>query len=462
MDVASNLVRTAIRTFYPAPRQILILDAILLHRVLHLEDLNIILNTQSKEVRTYLAPLRASRFVACHARKEVRVTSTTTQTIHGDRTVTRDYYFINLMEAIDAIKYRIARLRKNVESSYKQDETKGKDWFCPRCKSEYDMMEVLGFHNGPGGYECGKCGYTLVQDEERIKDRGSGVKMVRLNGQLNLLDKLIADVDRAVEEGRLRVHETITDGKPDGGFERAWEERVKVKRAEGQGGGVEERYVEVRGKKEKGPEMVKAENLEVSLKTEGELTEEERKREEERREKIRLQNQMPEWHAKSAIGMGSDSNVKVENGDGAIKREEDEEKKPDTKQSEMDDQMQQYLALIEKERAEEEERKQQEEEEDEYEDDNDSPSNWEGALGSSAVGTPGSTQEIKPVNGLKREFEEDSSEAATPASFQDNKRAKVEANGVKAESNGAPAAAVKAADPDVESDEDEEAEFEDV
>lgn len=359
------------------------------------------------------------------------------------------------MEAIDAIKYRIARLRKNVESSYKQDETKGKDWFCPRCKSEYDMMEVSGFNIGAEGYECDKCGYTLVQDEERMKDRGSGVKMIRLNEQLAKLDSLIAVVDRAVEDGRLRVHETITDNKPDGGFERAWEERVKVKRSEGQGGASEERYVEVRGKKEKGPDMVKAENLEISLKTEGELTEEEKKREEERKEKIRLQNQLPEWHAKSAIGL--DSGVKTEETNGVVKKEDDEEKKPDTKQSEMDDQMQQYLALIEQERAEEAERKKLEEEE-EYEDDE---SVFENALGSSVVGTPASTQELKPINGVKREFEEDSSDVATPASFQDSKRARVKENGVRSDENGSHSAAKAEAEVEEEASE-EDAEFEEA
>ncbi|RMZ91315.1 hypothetical protein DV736_g1460, partial [Chaetothyriales sp. CBS 134916] len=359
MDSVSLLLRTAIRTFFPTPRHILILDALLLHKVLHLEDLNVLLSAQSKEVRTFLNPLRASRFV-------------------------------------------IAKLRKQIESAYKADaeaEAQGmnKDWYCHRCKSEYDMMTVLGFEQGEDGFVCEKCGQGLVQDEERIKERGAGRegggghrRMKRLNEQLARLDELVSSVDRDVELGKARVHEVIgPDGKGDGGFERAWEERVRVPRADDVTGtgATADRYVDVK-KKEKGPDAVRAENLEVRIRTSGELGEEERRHEEERRERIRKQNEMPEWHKASAIGRDT-TVIKSEesNGVGVKAEEEGEEStKVDTKQAEMDEQMQHV------------------------------------------AGTPMSTntQDIRPINGVKREFEEDSSEAATPMSLPDTKRAKVE------------------------------------
>ncbi|RMZ83240.1 hypothetical protein DV738_g1351, partial [Chaetothyriales sp. CBS 135597] len=397
MDSVSLLLRTAIRTFYPTPRHILILDALLLHKVLHLEDLNVLLSAQSKEVRIFLNPLRASRFVSTHTRKEVRASQGSGSSFgYGDRTVQRDYYFINILEAIDAIKYRIAKLRKQIESAYKADaeaEAQGtnKDWYCPRCKSEYDMMTVLGFEQGPDGFVCEKCGQGLVQDEERIKERGTGRegggghrKMKRLNEQLARLDELIGSVDRDVESGKVKVQEVIgPDGKGDGGFERAWEERVRVRRADdvtGTGATTGDRFVDVK-KKEKGPDAVKAENLEVRIRTEGELGEEEKRREEERRERVRKQNEMPEWHKGSAIGRDPVV-VKAEESNGA----------------EMDEQMQHV------------------------------------------AGTPMSsfnTPDTRPSNGVKRDFEEDSSEAATPMSMPDTKRVKVETSTTQLDDTGA-------------------------
>ena len=458
MDTASTLLRTLVRTLYPhTPRNILIIDALLLHRVLHLEDFNILLGAQSKEIRSFLSPLKHQRLIHTHARREVRVTNTANSTHPAtDRAVSREYYFINIKEAVDAAKYRVVKLRKRIEEAYKGDETRKKDWHCPRCKSEYDTMEVQVFHVGDEGFECEKCGFTLVQDEEKIRNQGSGKKIVKLNEQLTRLEELLAEFYKAVEDGKLRINEvTEADGRLDGGFEQAWNERLVVERAEGMGKTASERYVEVGTKREKGPEQVKAENTEVIIKTEAGRTEEERRAEEEKREKIRKQNMLPAWHSGSAIGAGSGNGVKSE--DIAIKPEDTTSGEPLTDAPvDSDAQMEQYMAAMREEAeraaAAEPQKDPDASSEGEYESDDE----FEDV---SAMGTPMSTQDLpKPINGVKREFEEDSSEAATPASQSDSKRPKLQANGAGPTSNGIP---IQVKAEDEESDEDE-AEFEDV
>src|SRR3978361_1886122 len=152
MEAARELLRTAVRTFFTHPKQILIIDAILLHSVLQMDDLNILLQSQPKDIRALLHPLKTARLISTSTKVEQKVT--------GAKPSAREYYYCPFHPAIDAIKYKIARLRKKVEALYQQDEnTKRKDWRCPRCKAEYEELDILDKVNEDGFY-CDRCGTT--------------------------------------------------------------------------------------------------------------------------------------------------------------------------------------------------------------------------------------------------------------------------------------------------------------
>src|SRR6202012_5594407 len=101
-------------------------------------------SSQAKDIRRTVQPLITARLMAKGTRQETRVGQV--------RIATRDYYYIPLHPAIDAIKFKITRLRKKAEKLYEVDEEK-KDWKCPRCKAEWTELEVLD-KVGPDGFEC--------------------------------------------------------------------------------------------------------------------------------------------------------------------------------------------------------------------------------------------------------------------------------------------------------------------
>ncbi|KIW24743.1 uncharacterized protein PV07_10437 [Cladophialophora immunda] len=287
MDEAKTLIRTAVRTFFPHPKQIIIVDAILMHSVLQIDDLNILLNSQPKDIRSLINPLRTARLVQTQSRNEAKVGST--------RPSAREYYFCPFHPAIDAIKYKIAKLRKKVEAMYQQDETKRKDWRCPRCKAEYEELDILD-KVGDEGFYCDRCHATLVQNEKvALKDRGNHEKIRKLNDQLKKFDDMILKIDR-------------TD-IPENDFASAWDRKKDVPRQQGSGKtDTSEQYVPLqRGNryydyKRGGPDMVDVKNLTVNLTSGEEQEREEAERKEERRQFLAKQNQLPVWYTSSAIG----------------------------------------------------------------------------------------------------------------------------------------------------------------
>merc|ERR1711939_283147 len=122
------------------------------------------------------------------------------------------------------------------------------------------------------------------------------------------------------------------------------------------------------------------------------------------------------------------------------------------------------MAEMERERLEAEKRAKEEDEEE----DEDLEFEDVDVAGASNVGTPANAMDLKPVNGLKREFDEESgpsSDANTPASFagadgRDSKRVKFENGTSLAHVKIEPGASVVKTEADADSDEDED--FEDA
>lgn len=448
------LIRTTVRTFFTHPKQILIVDALMLHSVLQMDDLTVLVAAQPKDIRSLMNPLRAARLVQSHSRMEVRVGS--------QRGSPREYYYCPFHPAIDAIKYRIAKLRKKVEALYKQDETKRKDWRCLRCKAEYDELEILD-KIGPQGFYCDRCGAILEQNVQAAQDRGNHEKIRRLNDQLKKFDDMILKIDRK--------------DVPENDFASAWERKKDVPRE--RGGKEQNQYVELKRdnkNQKRGPEMVKTENLAINLTSGEEHDREEAERKEERRKLLAKQNQLPVWHTSSAIGAaaGSAAGMKTEdtdtNGYVPKKEEEDEDKKPDVGAANastmLQDEVAAYMAEMERERQEAEMRAKEEDEDE----DEDLEFEDVDVAGTSNIGTPASTLDMKPVNGVKREFDEESgpsSDANTPASIgadwtRDSKRVKFDNNSSNANSDVKiePGESAVKAEADGDSEEDED--FEDA
>lgn len=395
-EATKSLLRTAVRTFYTHAKQILILDALLTYNVLHIEDLATLFhtsNTQQKEIRSLINPLKAARLISTGTRSETKTGNT--------RAVQREYYYVNWHEAVDGVKYKIIKLLEKVKNIYKETDLHRKDWYCPRCKAEYDEFSILDSVDPDRGFVCARCGYTLVQNEAAVTERAEHAKIRLLNDQLRPFNELLAKIDAAPI--------------PANTFDEAWAKKREVPKdlIVGQGGRqiwttVERQRIE--DEKRARQETVKGENLDVSIKGEKERREEEEEAKRIKAGIVAKQNVLPEWHTKSAIGMAkkdgtSDSSM--------FKQDEDEDNKKNIsitlEQSKVDEDLddfvaqyereQQMLAAKEAEASEDEDEDGEDDEEDDFED----------------VGTPASSQPppstkfgtpSKP-NGLKREFDLD-------------------------------------------------------
>ena len=389
-----------------------------------------------------------------HSRQEVREGQ--------QRPVNKDYYYIDHHATIDAIKYRIFQLTNTVKDLYKPSEEK-KDYHCPRCKAQWTQLEVLDKISSSGEFQCHRCNGILERDDVSAADSAGHERQAKLMQQLEKLLKLMPQIDS----------QTI----PNNDFETAFSLMVPIQRNE------EVNPVRKFEPLEKGrgpPTAVKglantvSQPIEIDLTTSSEKTAAEQAAEAKRKADIAAQNIMPVWHTNSTV-TGESTIVSDKDGRlgasssnlGAFKEEDEDKKGVDIQE---DDEVTKYYAQLEQEKAREAaEEAETDDEDDEFED-------VDVGGGPSGAATPSSSMS-GAVNGLtgkgfsspngtnnriKRESPDSGSSApgtgvSTPAPESEGvspaKRVKLETNG----SGLAKSTAVN-----LDSDEDEEVEFEDV
>lgn len=411
-SLAKSLIRTCVRTFY-ATRQILVIDALFTHSVLHADDLAVLFSSQAKDIRRNVQGLLTARLIAKGTRQEVKVGQA--------RSASREYYYIPLHPAIDAIKFKITRLRKKATSLYEVDEER-KDWKCPRCKAEWTELEVLD-KVGPDGFECHRCGSILdfnedAQDGEEGKYKHE--KLKRLNSQLKVFDDLIAKIDNV--------------NVPENAFDDAWRGKVEVPRTKGSGLARSEHIYVGRSTafvKGQGPGETDAARLQINISSGADQEREEGERKEARRKELAKQNQLPEWHTTIA-GVKNESQVKMEgsastgrtsNGgstsfsNAGLKKDEGSESKNGGLS--IEEEMKRYMEDMAREKEEAERAAAIEDAEDQ---DDEDEGDFEDVITPSASNTPMGSQSIgtdrlapPPINGFKRDSDYDESEAPSEA-----------------------------------------------
>ena len=410
-SLAKTLIRTCARTFYNT-RQILVIDALFTHSVLHADDLAVLFSSQAKDIRRFVGPLLTARLLSKGTRFEAKIGSV--------RGASREYYYIPLHPAIDAIKYKITRLRKKATDLWQVDEER-RDWKCPRCKAEWTELEVLD-KVGPEGFECHRCGNTLGFNE----DAGDGEegnykseKLKRLNAQLVVFDDLIKKIDR------VKV--------PENRFEDAWEGKVEVPRSKSSGlARAEHLYIgrPTASVKGEGPGETDASRLQINISTGADQEREEEERREARRKELAKQNQLPEWHTTIA-GVRNDPQVKPEgsgsasgimNGGLASSSNGGNKNYGSDRKSgvlSVDEELAKYMEDMAREKEEAERAaalEDAEDQDDEYAED------FEDVMTPSAANTPMGSQSMNadmlappPINGIKRDSDYDESEAPSEA-----------------------------------------------
>ncbi|RYP20089.1 hypothetical protein DL765_003015 [Monosporascus sp. GIB2] len=281
MDLAQTLVRSVVRAFYDDPRSfdrrhILVVDALVIHSALRDDDMSYLMNMNLKDLHKICGRLREDRFIQVHVRPELREGQ--------QRPTNRTYYYIDYRQAIDAIKWRVYTMDKEMQGKADQSEEK-KLYFCPRCKAEYSEYDVLDMITGDGA-KCARCGNTLIQDASRLS--GGHEESTKLNNQLKFITDLLPQLDSVVV--------------PDNTFEVAHSVARPVVR-DAQNQVAQSVVVEsiskptaVKGMANTGPKSIA-----INITDAEGPSEAEKEAERLRKEKKAAENALPEWHVKSTV-----------------------------------------------------------------------------------------------------------------------------------------------------------------
>ncbi|KAF9225840.1 hypothetical protein BS17DRAFT_777766 [Gyrodon lividus] len=166
------LVQHAARGFYE-PKYIIILDQLARHPVLKDDDLAGRMGLQAKELNKLMAVLGNDRLVQVYRQNELKE--------GAQRSVGRQYYYIDYKHFCDVVKWRIAEMRRIIDSSLR-NELDNKGYICPQCGKSYTPLEVdklMDFDHGI--FVCEICHGEVIDNENAESVRGSQDRMQRFN-----------------------------------------------------------------------------------------------------------------------------------------------------------------------------------------------------------------------------------------------------------------------------------------
>ena len=354
----------------------------------------------------------------------------------------RTWYYINYRHTIDAIKWRVYTIDKEVQGSTVAANEK-KEYFCTFCKAEWTMMEVLD-NVGPNGFLCHRCHHVLTSEGDR--NSGGHEQSTRLNDQFKFISELLPKID-AVHIPECDFDRALSKARPvvrDATHQRAATMPVD---------GGANRPMAVKGLTNTGPQSIA-----VNISTSEGPSEAEKAAEKALKEKIAHQNALPAWMSNSTVTGESFSGEAATN-IATVKREDIKDtakgKVLDGNASaQIDDIFEKLKAEQAAERAREGIVRGGEEGEEEEEDDDDEFGSDEedefedvpATSNNSSLGTPGNV-------GLKRDTSGGTSSERDDSDERASKRVKMEPE-VKKEEPAEEGAA--------DEDEDEDLEFEDV
>lgn len=129
------------------------------------------------------------------------------------RPLNRTYYFIDYRATIDAIKYRIWLMDKDIQGTTIAQEDR-KEYSCRRCKAQWTAMQVIDNFDPSSGFLCHTCGFLLDMDDGG--DQTGHEQSTKYNAQFKFITDLLPKLDQVII--------------PESTFEKAFDVAVKVER----------------------------------------------------------------------------------------------------------------------------------------------------------------------------------------------------------------------------------------
>ncbi|KAI0628573.1 TFIIE alpha subunit-domain-containing protein [Trametes polyzona] len=172
------LVQHVSRAFYE-PKFTVVMDQLVRHPVLKDDDLAGRMGLQLKELNKIMATLEGHKLVRIYRQNELKE--------GAQRSVGRQYFYIDYQSFCNVVKWRMAEMRRIIDQGLR-NELDSKGYICPQCHKSFQPLEVdrlIDFAKGT--FNCDICGAELIDNENAENVVGSQDRMQRFNRQMRFI-----------------------------------------------------------------------------------------------------------------------------------------------------------------------------------------------------------------------------------------------------------------------------------
>ncbi|PPR00759.1 hypothetical protein CVT24_000784 [Panaeolus cyanescens] len=275
------LVQHVSRAFYE-PKYTIIMDQLARHPVelfflsLKDDDLAGRMGLQPKELNKVIAVLSNDSLVKIHRQNELKE--------GAQRSVGKQYYYIDYEHFCNVVKWRIAKMRHIIDSTLR-NELDNKGYICTQCKQAYTPLEVDRLMDfAQGTLICEICHAEVIDNENAESVQGSKDRMQRFNNQMRFIREGLQKSESMVlpafdAEQWIKTHPSESDKQRAAGTASAAGGGLKVA---GSAGGTVDQGIGI---------LMALDKDETQRKMERDA----------QAEAKRMQNALPSWHLKSTI-----------------------------------------------------------------------------------------------------------------------------------------------------------------
>ncbi|CAK5274600.1 unnamed protein product [Mycena citricolor] len=172
------LVQHVSRAFYE-PKYTIIMDQLARNMVLKDDDLAGRMGLQPKELNKVIATLSNDRLVQIYRQNELRE--------GAQRATAKQYYFIDYEHFCNVVKWRIAKMRKQIDTKAR-NELDNKGYICPQCKASYTPLDVANLMDVTLNLLiCEICHAEVIDNEDIDLVTGTKDRMQRFNHQMRFI-----------------------------------------------------------------------------------------------------------------------------------------------------------------------------------------------------------------------------------------------------------------------------------
>ncbi|KAI0806213.1 TFIIE alpha subunit-domain-containing protein [Irpex lacteus] len=266
------LVQHVLRAFYE-PKFTVVMDQLVRHTVIKDDDLAGRMGLALKELGKVMAVLENDKLIRVYRQNELKE--------GAQRSVGRQYYYIDYQFFCNVVKWRVAEMHRRIDSTLR-NQLDNKGYICPQCGKSFSPLEVDKLVDFMAGtFNCDICRAELTDNENAESVKGSQDRMQRFNRQM-----------RFIREGLRRSEDMVLPA-----FDVAvWIKQniIDVERAKAaaQSGGLKIAGASGDGKQE--------DAIGIVLTMDKDEATQRAERDKEAAAK-RMQNILPAWHLKSTI-----------------------------------------------------------------------------------------------------------------------------------------------------------------